>query len=226
MENVDFGFCKVCQTHLGLRNGSRCTGCDRRFHSVIQDHACGQCLKKKPSFESVHGLFQYYGPMGNALRRGKYSGIPDAIGYVGKHCALHLPTSIMQDPPRSIIPVPIHWKRVFQRGFDTPLILSDTIKTALKCNVSRHQLTRVRHTREQAGLNEDGRRRNVRGAFRFQGNAPNDVLLVDDVYTTGATVREASKVLRRAGCERIRVLCAVYVDPKSLADPITHGSTH
>jgi ComF family protein len=226
IENVRFGFCEACVTRLARRSGSRCTWCDRAFRHARRDHICGRCLRSRPDFERVYGLFEYAGPIGNALRTGKYTRLPDAISHVGDHCVRHLPTSILQDPPTVIIPIPIHWKRVFERGFDPPLILSSRVSKALNCPIEKHQLRRIRDTKEQTGLDEIGRKKNLRGAFRFRGNPLEDVLLIDDVYTTGATAREASRTLRKAGCKRIRILCAAYVDQKEVNSPIPDESIH
>ena len=113
--------------------------------------------------------------------------------------------------PSLIVPVPLHLARRRWRGFDQAELLSVALGEATGLPVGAGRLTRTRNTRPQIGLAAGQRAANVRGAFSAPsplGPGERVVLLVDDVYTTGATLRECARVLRRAGAEAV---CAVTV---------------
>jgi ComF family protein len=110
--------------------------------------------------------------------------------------------------PDLLVPVPLHRRRLWQREFDQALALARYLGQGVHIPCQAEILTRQRHTASQVGLNRTERDQNVRGAFdvrqpqAVQGRA---VLLIDDVYTTGATVKECAHVLRRAGAEWVGV---------------------
>ena len=108
-----------------------------------------------------------------------------------------------------VMPVPLHPSRLRSREFNQALLLADRLAARLGLTLSFEQLVRVRATRPQTELDRKERARNVRRAFAVQnpaGLVSERVLLVDDVLTTGATVNECAKVLRRAEVESVTVL--------------------
>lgn len=119
----------------------------------------------------------------------------------------------------ALVPVPLHWTRLFQRRFNQSAALARAISGQRKVAVIDDVLTRVRATPPQVGLARDERARNVHGAFSVEKAARPKVkgkriVLVDDVLTTGATANACARVLRRAGASRIDVLTlARVVDP-------------
>jgi len=173
---------------------------------------CGECISLPPPFERAWGCFDYSGPVGDAIRAGKYGGRVDGLPVVARALAARLPHELCRDPPEVVLPMPLHWRRLDARGFSPPLQLASAVAGHLRVARRSRWLRRVRHTPRQAGLSDRQRRTNVRGAFRASHRVRGrDVLLVDDVLTTGATARAAAKVLGRAGAGRVRVLAAAYV---------------
>ncbi len=205
--------CACCKHQLTPRPDPRCGRCDALFSGSKGGHWCRQCLSKSPHFDRVFGLFEYDGPIGAAIRRGKYNRYPEIFDWIAKTVVLALPGELYRDPPSAVVPVPIHWRRRVQRRFDPPRFIAESVAYQLGVQLDVHFLDRVRDTPTQAKLSDKERRRNVRRAFKLRGKPMNDILLVDDVFTTGATVNEISRVLKRAGCKRVRVVCASYVDP-------------
>jgi ComF family protein len=108
--------------------------------------------------------------------------------------------------PELLIPVPLSESRYRERGFNQASELAKQLQRALSIPLRADILDRKRATREQAGLDRFGRRKNVRNAFALGGplNAKH-VAIVDDVVTTGSTANEIARVLRRAGAEKIEV---------------------
>lgn len=112
-------------------------------------------------------------------------------------------------PPDVIIPVPLHRRRLAERGYNQALEIARPLARGLGCRLADGLVLRVRATREQSSLTARARRRNVAGAFRLRGPAAfGHALIVDDVVTTGATTREIAALLRGAGCERVSVAAA------------------
>ena len=107
--------------------------------------------------------------------------------------------------PAALVPVPLHHRRLRQRGYDQALELARPLARALDLPLLAGHLQRHRATVPQSELDAAARRRNVRGAFGVaDGTAlPRHVALVDDVMTTGATLAEAARALRRAGVSRV-----------------------
>jgi ComF family protein len=108
----------------------------------------------------------------------------------------------------TVVPVPLHWRRRWSRGFNQSEVLAEAWAKTLHVPLAGRWLRRVRSTAMQTSLTPTARHENVRGAFRarpdpqFRGSV---VLLIDDVLTTGATASEAAKALKRAGADRVVV---------------------
>ncbi len=205
------GLCVACAALTPPRSGPRCRQCDQPLPVEAPAHRCGRCLARPPAFERAWGVFDYAGPVGDGLRAGKYGRRPEIIAALADLVVAALPGELRADPPGAVVPVALHRRRVAQRRFDVPLVLGARIAKGLDVPLARWRLRRVRDTPEQAGLDEKARRRNLRGAFAVRGAPPLDVLLVDDVLTTGATAHSAADALRRAGAQRVRVLTAALV---------------
>jgi ComF family protein len=108
-----------------------------------------------------------------------------------------------------IIPVPLHPKRLRWRGFNQSVLLARQISHAYKIPMDPFVLRRDHETAPQTQLAEDERRKNVRGAFTLNPDRSVDgknILLVDDVYTSGATVNECSRILKRNGSKQVFVV--------------------
>jgi ComF family protein len=109
-----------------------------------------------------------------------------------------------------VIPVPLHPRRLRERGFNQAALLARGIARSWGVHVAARALQRVRDTPSQTGLGRRARRRNLAGAFqcRLASPLPDRVWLVDDVVTTGSTLEEAARVLRRGGARHIAGVCA------------------
>ena len=115
------------------------------------------------------------------------------------------------------VPVPLHWRRRIERGFNQSHLLAQKLKLP-HVRIST-DLVRIRNTKQQWDLKPPQRRRNVRGAFAVRKNHPFDggtIALVDDITTSGATLEECAKTLKRAGAQKVIsvVLATAYHDKK------------
>jgi len=133
------------------------------------------------------------------------------------------PLSLPLDrPPDAIVPVPLHPLRRRERGFDQAELLAAALAEATRIAVRPGLLLRTRYTDPQIGLRPHERRENVKGAFELRHPLPGSgvrVLLVDDVYTTGATLEECAGTLRKGGAG------AVYALTVTRAAPAWHPAT-
>ena len=179
---------------------------------------CRQCRLASPPFELAvaHGVYQ--GTMRSLLHLLKYEGLEPIAEDLGKLIALRV--AAISDLPEKmvVVPVPLFRTRRRERGFNQAELLAQASVRAMRRlrpawvgEFAPGVLARQRATESQAGLSPHQRRRNLRGAFfvsdptRVRGR---DVLLVDDIYTTGATARVCSEALKRAGAARVWVATA------------------
>jgi ComF family protein len=154
----------------------------------------------------------------------KYARIRPLAGPLGEILARAIPRDQTFD---AIVPVPLHWRRRWQRGFNQSALLAAAIARRYGIPV-RGWLCRTRATPTQAGLTNARRRSNVTGAFRVGRRARvsgRRILLVDDVMTTGATAGACAAALKRAGAKYVALLTLARVDRRSLVEPATARST-
>jgi ComF family protein len=179
---------------------------------------CSPCRLAPPSFERAAAWGLYEDRMRELIHLMKYEGVRSAAKPLGKLLAQVIAS--MDDDKTSMghdlvmIAVPLFPAKQRQRGYNQSLLIADEAlaelrrKSTLKMHPAHSALRRVRDTESQFGLTASGRRRNLRGAFVVADPtviAGREVLLVDDIYTTGATARECARVLRQAGAEKVWV---------------------
>jgi predicted amidophosphoribosyltransferase len=200
------GFCAGCALSIEPRDGATCPRCD------VDGELCGRCQARPPPFARAWGRFDYGGPVGDAIRAAKYRGRPDGVPAVARLLAAHVPAVLHGDPPGWVTPVALHPRRVAERGIHLPQLLGAAVARSLGVPLRPRALRRIRVTPAQAGLDDEARQANVAGVFVARRPVPGaDVLLVDDVITTGATAAEATRALLAAGAARVRVLAAARV---------------
>lgn len=198
----DRDLCTLCANQLAV-NRCGCTRCAIPLPEPATE--CGRCLRRPPDFDSALAPLIYGFPVDRLLQRFKFHGDLAA----GRLLAATLLSAASAAPgarPATLIPVPLHRTRLRERGYNQALELARPISRQLGIPLAPDALERVRPTRAQSELGALDRRRNVRGAFAVRGRTlPDHVALVDDVMTTGATLSECARVLKRAGVARVDV---------------------
>jgi ComF family protein len=206
--------CPACEARVVRVQSPLCPRCGRLFlNRAGSDRPCGFCLKEPPPFAAARAAVVYEedGLTGRAIKQFKYHRRLEYLPLL-RHWLTEPACLKFAAPCDLIVPVPLHRRRLQERGFNQALLLA----RGLPGRVLRHTLVRTRHTQPQTGLNPRARRENVRRAFAVRGPEAvhgQSVLLVDDVYTTGATVRECSRALLAAGAREVRVLTVARVAP-------------
>lgn len=161
---------------------------------------CGACTAQGPPFAQARAPYLYWGALAEAITSFKYRGRAELAEGLS---ALFL----LAETPRVdvLVPIPLHPRRLCERGYDQAYLLAVELGKRLRLPV-RPLLRRVRSTRQQVGLDREGRAHNVLGAFRALGPVRGQrVCLVDDVFTTGATARAATLALLEAGAREVVV---------------------
>lgn len=199
---ADEEFCVNCKCALAASriNVPCCKVCGRPFTSTnAGTHTCGECLKIPPPFAQAISAYLYEGMVHDAIHAFKFNAKVHLAAGLGRLTASAARFNIK---PQVAIPVPLHLTRLRQRGFNQSLLLCREVGRALSIPVDYESLLRIRHTDAQTGLRALDRRLNIKGAFdvvRPDSVKGKDVLLVDDVLTTGSTAAECAAVLKRAG---------------------------
>ena len=199
--------CASCLAGSPAIASPRCTICGLPFLTEGgTDHPCGGCIQHPPSFAAARAAVLFEGPVRDLIHRFKYGKKVQHCRPLGLLTARQLGEFVAASSADLIIPVPLHVKRLRERGFNQALLLSETLAKHWRLSLSRHNLRRVRWTEPQISLSASERKDNVWGAFAVhdaEGVRNRRIILVDDVYTTGSTVAECARTLRKAGAEAV-----------------------
>jgi ComF family protein len=209
-------FCPRCWEQIQLVCHPLCNRCGRPFPDAAgEDHTCAVCLARSPQFVAARAWACYpreeleEHPLRRVVQKFKYGRKVSLGKPLGQLMARGCREFLDGFQADLIVPVPLHRKRLRWRGFNQSLVLARQIGRAYDIPVDAFVLRRNHETAPQTQLDEDARRRNVRGAFALKPDRSVDgksVLLVDDVYTSGATVNECSRILKRNGAKQVFVL--------------------
>ena len=178
---------------------------------------CALCRLGLQGFDAVYSYGSYEGTLRQLVHLFKYGGVRPLGRTFGRFLDQALPRETSFDV---IVPMPLHWFKQWQRGFNQSNDLAREI--GKKWNVPvRSVIRRKKATRPQAGLTNAKRRANMSGAFRMprgRSLAGMRVLLVDDVVTTGATASACARVLKRAGAAHVALLALARTDRRQAVE--------
>lgn len=202
--------CSSCTGKINFIHSPLCTKCGMPFRTENGiDHTCGACTGSSLPFASARAAAEFDGPVQDLIHRLKYGKKVHLSRPVGRLTAHYLQPPAADKEIDFLVPVPLHPKRLRERGFNQALLLAGVLSKFWEIPVSRCNLQRIRWTEPQTRLSMEDRVRNVRGAFAVhqpQLFRDRKMILVDDVYTTGSTVIECARALKRAGAGEILVV--------------------
>jgi ComF family protein len=197
--------CSGCAADLPT-NGNACPRCALPFETQgLHGTPCAACQRRPPPFDHGLAAFRYAGAVPSLIGDAKFRGRLNVVRLLGQLLAERLLTEALPLPD-VIVPVPLHAARQRQRGYNQALEIARIVGRELALPVDPAILARIHPTPPQTGLAAPARRRNLRGAFRVMGDVSGGHLAVlDDVVTTGSTVREIGAMLRLAGAQEIQI---------------------
>ncbi len=198
--------CISCQGTMPSLGDAHCILCCRPFPKATSTHLCGPCLKRPPHFSKVHAACAYQDGTKEAIHRLKYRNQVTLAKPLGE--ILGQAVSIAENDllPDCIVPVPLHPSRLKDRGYNQALEIARPLAHKFQIPIDNKLLQRSRKTAQQQGLSAIERRNNLRNAFTLTASASTrKILLIDDVMTTGETVRECCRILNLGGAKDVQV---------------------
>ena len=206
------GACDSCRTGLPVITEPCCKRCGKPIFTPEEEY-CADCQKKDSPVCRGTALWVYDEQVKKAIAGFKYEGCYTDGDFFAGELYHYRGNKIRSWNPDVIIPVPLYWRKRWFRGFNQAAYLAEKLGMLLQIPVLEHALIRTRYTRPQNSLDNRKRQRNLKGAIEVNPGYKGQicrfrrVLLLDDIYTTGATIRECAVVLRKAGVENVYFSC-------------------
>lgn len=186
--------CADCRADLPKLPASRCPVCALPGAALT----CGRCLRHPPAYDHTLAAFPYAFPVDRLIQALKFEERLAVADFLAEELA-----QCVTERPTALIPMPLHPARLRQRGHNQSLLLARGLASRLHLPVL-HAVERIRDTPPQTSLNWRQRQRNLRRAFRCQQSlAGQHVAIVDDVMTSGSSLHELARELKRCGALRV-----------------------
>jgi ComF family protein len=210
--------CPKCWADLNRLGQNICACCGIPFAAPMPvDTLCGKCLAKPPAFDRARAVFDYDGTGRDLVLALKHADRGHLARMIGGWMA-PIVLDLARDQPIWLLPVPLHWSRLWQRQYNQSMLLAQSIQRHLnsdkKIDLIDDLLIRHRATAPQGSPGAKDRAQNVKNAFQLHRPERlnnQHLILVDDVMTTGSTVNEIAQLLHRHGASRIDVISAARV---------------
>ena len=200
--------CPACWRKLTFLGEPCCSCCGLPFaHDLGGEALCGGCARARPAYDRARSALRYDEGSRRLVLSFKHGDRLHAAPAFGEWMR-RAGAALLADAD-VLVPVPLHWSRLLRRRYNQAALLAYAIRGKSGVEVLPDALRRRRRTASQGNFGSDGRRRNVRHAFELRPGTKLrglKVVLIDDVLTTGATVEECARVLRRGGALRVDVL--------------------
>ena len=191
--------CRDCFEALPWIGTPFCRRCG--MPTAFDVFVCEECKGVDFGFESARAPLRYEGVGKRIVHALKYAGYLRVV----EKLMVPMMREVLTGDFDVVVPVPLHRSRLRRRGFNQAELMARSLAEKINTPVS-DRLEAVRRTRDQVELSAAGRRANVEGAFRMRGTVRGRALLVDDVFTTGATLSACAGALRRAGAGEVHAL--------------------
>lgn len=200
-----FHLCRPCLAKLSYIEAA-CPTCG--IPLLVSQQFCGQCLQFKNPLHRVYPTFIYEDKIKDAILQLKYHNGLYFIDSLARLMQHQLKTKYRMQPwPQALISVPLHPQKMRQRGYNQSLELSRSLSKLTKIPEQSKLARKIKKTADQATLPLDERKQNVKGAFVALKKIPKHIAIIDDVMTTGETVQQLARALKKNGAKKIDVWC-------------------
>lgn len=200
----DLAICEGCLEDMPWHHPSVCPQCAL---PAYDDQLCGNCQQSPPAFDSTRVLFRYDYPLDAMLQRYKYQQTLHIAKTFSRLMHARFDSAHRShrfDHFDRIIPMPLHPKRLAERGFNQSLEIAKLLAKALHIALDTASCSRIKFTPPQASLPLKSRVKNMRGAFSCQQDLSGQrIILLDDVMTTGASLHELASTVKSAGASHV-----------------------
>ncbi len=201
--------CKPCKNDLPLLENA-CQQCGLPLNDAAVDNStCGQCIQQPPDIDYTLCLYHYQMPVDFLITELKYNQQLSHAKILGQCLLARLKKENIKEIPDFILPVPLHKQRLVKRGFNQSLEIARPIAKYFDIPIDLKTIRRNRQTLAQANLNITERKKNIRGCFELKlkdgALTGKHIVIIDDVVTTGSTINELAKLLKKAGAEKVGV---------------------
>jgi len=202
--------CRQCLQKIDIHRGPVCLVCGQfLYHQNKIDSICLECQNSLPPYGLHRSLGPYSGRLKEIIILLKYKGNEPLASSLAEHLYQHFGPQGVLAGIDLIVPVPLHRQKKRQRGFNQAELLARWIARLACCSSSRGVLIKTRNTPTQVSLEAGKRELNLKGAFAVRKRElvmQRVIMLVDDVYTTGSTIKECTLALKKAGAREVRAL--------------------
>ena len=214
-ETRTYRLCNDCLDNLKWIDGRTCVKCGRQLGTANPGSVCFNCREHPHSFDRGFTCTEYGTHERAMVFAMKYDGRPDISVVIGEILADRMLAEFGEDELHGmydmILPVPVHKTKKSLRGYNQAALIAEEFSRRAGFTADDDVLIRTRETHIMRSLGPEQRRENIRGAFgirprRMPEIAGKNILLIDDIYTTGATIDELAAVLRDAGAARVDFL--------------------
>ena len=207
-------FCKDCESVMPTIKKDKCDHCGRITNYAVT--YCNSCIEKNINFDKARSVFDYEEPVNALIKTFKYNGKRYlAEAFANKLKSIYVNEFMTADV---IVFVPMTEERLKERGYNQAELLAEELSDLINVPVSKTAIKKTRETPRQANLTKEERRNNLRKSFTVYKKEVNgkNVLLVDDVLTTGATADILASALKKKGASTVTVLTVASVQNKAL----------
>lgn len=202
--------CLECRKNLPYIEEPLCKKCGKPLYNPEQEY-CLDCEEQSHEFTCGRSIFLYEKKFRRSVQRMKFGNHREYLNFYAEEMAREGAKYLQRWKPKTILPVPVNRRKKRERGFDQSVLLARKLSALTGIPVEEGVLMRNRYTLPQKELNARERKRNLKGAFtvKEKDRLREPVLLVDDIYTTGATIDSICRELKKNGIYRIYflVLC-------------------
>lgn len=199
--------CTSCKKSIPYIKEPACKKCGKQLDNERQEY-CGDCSRKVHHFLQGKAVFSYRAGMKLSMYRFKYSNKREYVQFYAEEAVKQHGAWMMRRGIEVIVPVPMYITKQRMRGYNQAEVFAKALGKELQLPVEKNLVKRVKNTKPQKMLNDSQRKDNLKGAFQVRTNIVkySKILLVDDIYTTGATIDAIAVELKKNGAKEVYFL--------------------